>query len=180
MFKNAPSLSYADLITGEKFAGICDRVLFHYKRNRWFFPHRQDRYFYSDTNHAAELLQRLPCSREVVVVTHNDDKPVDAALFSQTPDNVRAWYAQNVRHTDPRLHPVPIGLENESWFPELRKKQKILDARASGNRPSKLLYMNHAVWTNRAVRQPPYDLFGDKPWCTAAWGMRTSRPSTTT
>jgi hypothetical protein len=172
MFRNPPELSYEDLITGEKFVGICDAVWFHYEP-RGFDPGATSTcFFYSDTEQVEELFERLPRSpdRQVVVVTHNADRGVTADMVDKLPPNVVAWYAQNVRHAHPKLHPIPIGLENERWFPEERKKLKILRSRAASVVPTKLLYMNHAIWTNVPVRQGPYQMFEGKPWCTAVHG----------
>ena len=81
MFRNPPRLSYDDLITGEKFVGICDAVWFHYEPTP-FDPHSTSRFFYSDTYRIEELFERLPppSDRQVVVVTHNADRGVTAEL----------------------------------------------------------------------------------------------------
>ncbi len=172
MFRHSPQLSHDDLITGEKFVGICDAVWFHYEPRPFDPDPTSSRFFYSDTYRVEELFQRLPQSpgREVVVVTHNADRGVTADLVNAMPPNVVAWYSQNVCHAHPKVHPIPIGLENERWFPEQRKKHKILDYRAAPVAPTKLLYMNHAIGTNAAARQRPYDLFEGKAWCTAVRG----------
>jgi hypothetical protein len=172
MFCNSPPLSYDELITGEKFVGLCDAVWFHYQPRPFAPDPGSSRFFYSDTYNVEELFERLPPSpdRDLVVVTHNADRAVTADMLDKMPSNVIAWYSSNVRDGHPRLHPLPIGLENERWFPEQRKKQKILDHRAAPIAPTKLLYMNHAIATNAAVRQRPYDLFEGEAWCTAVRG----------
>jgi hypothetical protein len=170
MFRDAPRLEYDDLVTGEKLVAACDAVWFHYQ-HRPFDAAPDARVFYSDTDHVEELFARLPEGRDLVVVTHNADRGVSAEMLSRLPANAVAWHAQNVCHEGPRLHPLPIGLENERWFPEQRKKHKILALRASSAPPRGLLYMNHAVWTNHAARQRPYDLLTSEPWCTAVRGQ---------
>jgi hypothetical protein len=172
MFRDVPHLTYDDLITGEKFVGICDAVWFHYQHTAFNPTVGMSRFFYADTYRAEELFERLAAfdAPEVVAVTHNADREVDASMMDCLPANVVAWFSQNVCHVHPKLHPLPIGLENERWFPELRKKQKILDYRAAPVTPTRLLYMNHAIATNPAARQPPYDLFRRAHWCTAVRG----------
>jgi hypothetical protein len=175
MFRGAPSLGYDDLITGEKVAGACDAVWFHYE-HRPFSVARDARTFYTDTIHVEGLFEQLTriADRRLVVVTHNSDRGIGADMLAKLPASAVAWHAQNVCHADPRLHPLPIGLENERWFPEQRKKQKILALRAARVAPTKLLYINHAVATNPTTRQRPYDLFAGAPWCTAVHGQNGS------
>jgi hypothetical protein len=175
MFAGAPSLDHDDLVTGERLVGACDAVWFHYER-RPFTVGRDARIFYSDTIHAEELFEQLAriADRRLVAVTHNSDRGATAELLGRLPAHVAAWHAQNVCHADPRLHPLPIGLENERWFPELRKKQKILGLRAARVTPTRLLYVNHAIATNPTTRQRPYDLFAGEPWCTAVHGKNGS------
>src|SRR3954469_19787780 len=62
MFRKPPPLSYDDLITGEKFVGICDAVWFHYEPKAFAPDPTSSRLFYSDTYRAEELFARLPRS----------------------------------------------------------------------------------------------------------------------
>ena len=55
------------------------------------------------------------------LITHNSDKCVSQC---DVPDNLVRWYAQNLDFEHPRVEPIPIGLENQSWHPT---KRMVLD-----------------------------------------------------
>jgi hypothetical protein len=160
MFRNPPQLTYDDFVTGEKFAFMCDEIYFHYRRHP-FHNSAGSSLLYADTHRVEELLDVIPRDRPIKIVTHNSDRPVTSQLAAALPENVTAWFGHNIACEHPRIFSLPIGLENERWFPQLNKKQKILSQRNAS--PSKLLYMNHDIRTNRAQRQHPFDLLKDQP-----------------
>ncbi len=49
-----------------------------------------------------------------VLVTHFSDNQIDESLFSQKPQQVKKWFAENAAYNSDDLVPVPIGFENES------------------------------------------------------------------
>jgi len=55
------------------------------------------------------------------LITHNSDKCVSKC---DVPDNLIRWYAQNLDFDHPKVEPIPIGLENQSWHPA---KRTVLD-----------------------------------------------------
>lgn len=55
------------------------------------------------------------------LITHNSDSCVSRC---EIPDNLIMWYAQNLDFNHPRVEPIPIGLENQSWHPA---KRTVLD-----------------------------------------------------
>jgi hypothetical protein len=78
------------------------------------------------------------------------------------------WYTQNVNLKHERIRSIPIGLENDCWYPE--KKIKLFEKLKSPKVYRNMLYMNHNTGTNPA-RIRPYELFEDKPWVTAERGQ---------
>jgi len=56
----------------------------------------------------------LPRIREAfVLISHNDDRNIGADFLALLEDQrLIAWFAQNAVLSHPKLHPVPIGLEN--------------------------------------------------------------------
>jgi hypothetical protein len=66
------------------------------------------------TNHARRFFAAVDPRIDVpyVLITHNSDLAVDKTLVSAASANVMCWYAQNCTHADPRVVPIPIGLEN--------------------------------------------------------------------
>ena len=69
---------------------------------------------------ALEFIRINP-SIEFKLITHNSDKCVSKC---EVPDNLIRWYAQNLDFVHPKVEPIPIGLENQSWHPG---KRAVLD-----------------------------------------------------
>jgi len=66
------------------------------------------------TDHVRRFFEKTDPGIHVpyVLVTHNSDLPVDESLSATASPNVVRWFAQNSTHADPRIVPLPIGLEN--------------------------------------------------------------------
>jgi hypothetical protein len=124
---------------------------------------------YTHTFYAKKLFEIISkIDTKLIIITHNSDQNVDESY--QLPDNVIKWYAQNVNVVNPRIESIPIGLENDRWFPELRKKEKITNKNKELIHFKNLVYMNHNIANNPAKRQPVYDLFKCKSWVTTEEG----------
>jgi len=165
MFVNKKNFSHNDFITGEKFTKICDRVFFHYKDIDVSAIRPHETFLYTDTYRFEDLVRIIPRDRSFVLVTHNSDRNIYDDMASSLPPNI-TWFSQNVCTKSPKVNPIPIGLENDRWFPEINKKGKLLERNHSNSMPSKLLYVNHAIWTNPESRQIVYDLLRNKSWVT--------------
>jgi hypothetical protein len=127
-----------------------------------------------------QLLLNLP-SKKFVVITHNSDNCIDdngdgrlitydgfgqnKVCFTMPP-NVIYWFTKNVMVFDKRIEAIPIGLENDMWFPEINKKKKIDEKLKEPHQWKNLVYMNFNINTNPAKRQECYDYFKDFPWVT--------------
>jgi hypothetical protein len=128
------------------------------------------------------LLREFPQFR-FVVITHNSDNCInntnigDGSFstfdgFGQNidwfkiPPNVIHWFTKNVKVFDKRIEAIPIGLENDMWFPEINKKKKIEEKLKEPHSYKNLVYMNFNINTNPAQRQECYDYFKDNPWVT--------------
>lgn len=113
-----------------------------------------------------EKIRQLPFP--YVVVSHNSDTNVRDT--SNVPPNVTLWFSQNVCTHDRRLVSLPIGLENNRWFPEVQKKNKMLQKMQAPRVPRNLLYVNHNVETNVPERAAPYEMLENKPFVTIDHG----------
>lgn len=87
-----------------------------------------------------------------ILITHNGDTNIEAALAKYIDSKIIHWYAQNVLVSHPKLTPIPIGLENldyynhgiTSIFDELRSKNV--------DKKSQILY-GFSISTNPTVRK---------------------------
>lgn len=111
-------------------------------------------------------------SQPYILITHNSDLsiPGDFAYMLSDPKIV-AWFGQNVDgYTHPKLHPIPLGLENRIWprgdltvIARFQEEYRHLPK-------TMLLYNNFSVGTCVTERGRVFELFKDKPFCTTASG----------
>lgn len=160
------TLEYGDIITGEKFAQMCPEIFSHYDARRWRCD-PSSTLFYTDIYKYEDMLPHLPTDRPIKIVTHNADKSFTDEMAEKLPQNVTACFSQNVVTSHPKVHPIPIGLENERWFTDQHRKQRILDARNGNALPTRLVYLNFSIDTNPGVRKEVWDHFSGQSWCTA-------------
>ena len=69
-----------------------------------------------------------------------------------------------------RVESVPLGLENDIWFPLEQKKMKMIEKLSHDKDYRELVYMNHSIKTNTAKRLEPYRLLENKSWVKAERG----------
>jgi hypothetical protein len=102
------------MIDGDFFVSLADIKIYEE------IPH--DKNFvtlYSDTVHYQKAI-RIICNHpdtKFKLITHNGDESVINGLI---PENLIAWYAQNLEFKHPKIFPLPIGLENNHWHPHKR------------------------------------------------------------
>jgi hypothetical protein len=102
-------------------------------------------------------------NKSVIIISHNSDHNTPNI---QIPDCVKKWYSQNVTIKNDKIQSIPIGLENDIWFPEINKKNKIINKLKEPKNIIKLLYINHNIYTNFSERNEPYLLFKQNNWVT--------------
>lgn len=168
-----------NFITGEKFKDLADYIYtpsvkyqddFNDYGNTLDISKLKDGdIIYTHTMFVRQLFEVIKdVNKKLVLISHNCDTAADV----HPPDNIIKWYSQNVNIIDPRVESLPIGLENSRWFPEIHKKEKIL-AKVNEKRTYRnLVYMNHNVGTNPAIRSRLYDLYTDESWVTSERGTK--------
>jgi hypothetical protein len=121
---------------------------------------------YTHTFFVKSLFRQLSkLDKKVTVITHNCDTVADAI----PPDNVKIWFTTNVNVTHERVQSIPIGLENDRWYPE--KKLFMASVTKKKKEFKKMLYLNHNIATNPSKRQAPYDALEGKPWVSSIRGI---------
>lgn len=132
----------------------------------------KEKVIYTHTIYAKDLFDEIKnIDSEFIVVTHNGDVNIDFP----PPDNVKKWFTQNINIIHDRVESIPIGLENNRWFPEIKKKEKMLAKMQEPHHSiyeltGNLLCMNFNIHTNTSKRLQPYELLKDKTWVTAYMG----------
>lgn len=154
-----PAIRVEDIITGEKFKGLAKHVYKYYdEKNEVVDWSNQP--IYADTDAANDLLEQNACSdTPTTFIFHNSD-----VGFKNNLHEFETVFTQNLAVPPSfQLHAIPIGLENNRWFPELKKKEKLLSVQGPAIR---LAYLNCNANTNRAEREPLYELFKDADFVT--------------
>lgn len=158
-----------------------------------FSPHQKSSGDYSqlpNTFDKEKCLQHNPCiiythtfyvkglfdiikniEHDFVVVTHNCDTNVDF----EPPPNVIRWHTQNMNIIRDNIYPIPIGLENDRWFKDIHKKEKMHEKLKQPRNYRNLVYMNFNIQTNRVKRESVYYLFKDRSWVTTDMGTNGHR-----
>ena len=164
-------------ITGNKFKSLADFTFApsvkrgddYYNLPNTYDPEKikNGDIIYTDTGYALEFLEAVKSlDKQIILITHNGDTNIDIAPT----DNIIRWYTKNVNIIHPRIESIPIGLENEIWFPERQKKQRILAKLNEPRNYRNLVYMNHSIATNPVPRGRLYQLYESEPWVTSVRG----------
>jgi hypothetical protein len=169
-----------DWITGDKFKSIADFTFAPKIRANGDYDNLQNTFnlhklnnnsiIYTHTIYVKELfgILNLFSRGNLIVITHNSDVNVNGSF--EVPICIKKWYTTNVDTINSKIESIPIGLENERWFPKLYKKDQ-MEWRLGQQREYKnLVYMNHDVRTNPSKRQEPYDLLVKNSWVTTDCG----------
>lgn len=168
-----------DIIQGDRFEKVADLTFAPPKRSSGDYSHLPNTFsfekckefnpciVYTHTFYVKDLFNVIrDINHKFIVVTHNCDTNID---FSP-PGNVIKWFSQNVNIIHDRIESIPIGLENNRWFKDVRKKEKMMNKLNEPRVYKNLVYMNHNISTNPSKRQRPYDLLKDKDWVTTRMG----------
>lgn len=102
-----------------------------------------------------------------VVVTGYSDHQInhmESDLLNQP--SLKAWFANNVNITHPKLHAIPLGLPNKVDFEIQGDTQTFRRVADSFKMIKNLAYMGFKIDTFPTERQRVYDLFVDKTWVT--------------
>jgi hypothetical protein len=87
-------------------------------------------------------------------------------FWDNIPSTLKILFSQNADIRDERIVPLPIGLERERWFPQLRKKDVLMETMQKQISKNKLVYLNVNPDTNINSRPLLYQLFSNNNWCT--------------
>ena len=166
-------------ITGDKFKALAKYTFSpsikrgddYYNLTNNYDPHnsKDGDIIYTDIGYVQEFFKVIT-DKQIILITHNGD----ASCNIIPPDNVIRWYTINVNIVHPCIESIPIGLENDIWFPDVHKKDKILKKVSESRTYRNLVYMNHSIATNPTIRGRIYQLYEGESWITSSRG--SNRP----
>ena len=156
-------------ITGDGFRAHCPFVLDKLSKKIDVSKIQEGDAIFVQTEYLPRFFRRIhpKISTRYVLVTHNSDFPIPGGFEAYLDDpKILAWFGQNVEnYRHPKLHPLPIGLENRCWSNgnprAIDKKRRLLHTFAK----MRLLYNNFTIGTRPTERGRVYEIFKDKAFC---------------
>lgn len=174
------------MIQGQKFIELADYVFrpyggdnpfnhivkgdYRYLDNTLDFENLKDGdIIYTHTFYIPQLFERLK-GLKLTVISHNCDTPAEV----EPPEGV-TWFSSNVNIVHPRVKALPLGLQNDIWFPEIRKKEKMAEKLKTEKDLKNLVYCDHRLWVNPEERIKPYKILEGKGWATRVHTENTGK-----
>jgi hypothetical protein len=164
--ENIYSGAEMNLIRGEYFPSIADKVLIHYDQLSCDpLTINDGDIVYCDTHHILKFKEILNQKKNLIIVTHNSDhsicdgKPQNKNMISVDEFVCyNKWYGQNSYSNKENVIPLPIGFENKRWERIFGPKTEYLTQIKKENiEPDTLVYFNCNKNTNLNSRQDCYN-----------------------
>lgn len=153
-----------NLIRGEFFPSISDKILFYYDQ-LFCDPNsiEDGDIVYCDTHYILEYKHILNTKKNLTIITHNSDHCLyDGPNNKQNSINVdelkcySRWFGQN--SYSKKVIPIPIGFENMIWESVFGPKTDLMDnIRNYDISPTLSVYFNCNLDTNFEERKSCYD-----------------------
>lgn len=153
-----------DLVRGELFPTISDKVILHYDNLMCDPNYIEDgNIVYCDTHYILKYKDVLNTKKNLTIISHNSDHYLsDGPINNSNAINVdeltcySRWFGQN--SYTPKVIPLPIGFENTRWEANFGPKTEWLEnARSQRSKPESLVYLNCNQNTNLKERQICYE-----------------------
>lgn len=69
--------------------------------------------FFTKTDYLRkDFVEISKLKNEVILISGNSDFVIDDGLSKSMPENIKAWFATNVITENPKIIPIPLGIEN--------------------------------------------------------------------
>ncbi len=156
-------------IAGDTFRASCDFICDEYKNTIVPAKVKYGATIFLRTDDLEHFFSNIhpKIANPYILVSHNSDASAPRNFAHMLEDTkLLAWFAQNVDAAHPKLHPIPIGLANRFWphgSIEIVAEVQSLPAQDR----TILLYMNFSPETCLSERTHVFELFHNKPFCTA-------------
>ncbi len=156
-------------ITGDGFRAHCDYIIERSKDTLDCSEVKEGDLIFVRPEQLLRFFQTYhPRIREkYILVTHNSDLPIPGKFIPYlTHPKISAWFGQNVEgFVHPKLHPIPIGLENRQYSNGDLTVVTRAREKWYGSPKTMLLYNNFSLHTYPTERSKVYQIFKDKSFC---------------
>jgi hypothetical protein len=164
------------MIQGLKFIDLADYVFRPYGGDNAFnhIPEGDYRYLkntldfdklkdgdiiYTHTFYIDQLFEKLNKGLKLTVISHNCDTPAE-----EIPPEGVIWFTSNVNINHERVIALPFGIQDDKYYPEIGKRQKMLNKFREPKKLKNLVYCDHRLWVNPEERIKPYKVLEGKGW----------------
>ncbi len=143
------------------------------------FTVKENDVIFCNTNVVEILFQSLKSTKNLKnlkLVTHQSDRPVDKSLFNKKPSCISRWYSVNVNHDHENLISIPLGVNDYKFSNYMNEDiiSKFFNKIPDTENKIDKLYMNFNTSTNRKEREKIFNDLYDKDWCIADEPNRTA------
>lgn len=160
--------STSSLVSGYEFAKLC-KFIFCPRYNpklEDFVPHIcENDFIFLNLDYIDDLIMYLQRYRNVPrfnIIVHNSDHIMISSKFYSISLYTNKIYAVNTTCNNSKLKTIPLGFVDTT-----SKPHNLLKALASQSLDKSIfMYMNFSIGTNRAERQPCFDILKDHPYVT--------------
>ena len=117
---------------------------------------KENNIIFSNTNFVKYLFESLKeCKnlKNLKLITHQTDSPIDKKLYSLKPECISEWYSININYLAPDLHPIPLGLSNY-YSPKNLFYENYLNANLDQKNKIEEIYVNFTENTFSKLRSP--------------------------
>lgn len=147
-----------------------NNIIDYIELNKLSQLHNNDTIFFCKTDYLLQDFEYISkLNHDVVLISGNSDYAITDTLLDLAPKNIKIWFAQNAVANNPKLQPIPMGLENKlpatrfghgvGYLDRASEKEKILRSLQDNTaQPSKFIYANFNIYTNLLYRQRIKDI----------------------
>lgn len=151
---------WTPFVSGDAFRAYCDYVFDEEDRSLNPASVKPNSTIFVKTDYLGEFFDNIHpyIPYNYILVSHNSDLSAPNAFASFLEDEkIIAWFAQNIdNNTNPKLHPIPIGIANPCWTHG--NGTFIKQAQANPSSKKNLLYVNFTIETFPLERSIAYHL----------------------
>jgi hypothetical protein len=128
--------------------------------------HNNNNIIFCKTDFIKEEFDKIKnIDNNIILITGNSDYGITDRIVSLCPKNIIKWYAENAISNDPKIIPIPIGIENQfeckrsghgiSFTERYNKKYEIINnlLKNKKEKPAKFIYSNFNTYTNPIQRE---------------------------
>ena len=110
------------------------------------------------------FLDDLPKIKNLKLITHQSDRPVDKRLWELKPNSISEWYSTNVIYKSQKLFSVPLGIGND-YLNIYKNHVDTIESLLKTNTVKKQsAFLNFRINTNTVERLNTYFSLKEKEW----------------